>query len=188
NQMGTVLVNDNQAPVIVCDDYETSCVAAMDFLPEVIDNCGDAEVFLVRILPDLPGDCDAGIVSVMRRVYQAVDGSGNASEQCTVSVSILRIDLDEVEFPETVDLSCSDTYATDGNGNPDPSVTGTPTIEIDGEEYSLYPNVVSCNTTATYMDLVIPGCGASSQIRRMWTISEWCDGEQVTAGEMQIIN
>src|SRR5690606_6653739 len=99
NQMGTVLVNDNQAPVIVCDSYETSCVAAMDFLPEVIDNCGDAEVFLVRILPDLPGDCDAGVVSVMRRVYQAVDGSGNASEQCTVSVSILRIDLDEVEFP-----------------------------------------------------------------------------------------
>ena len=188
NQMGTVLVNDNQAPIIVCEDAVTSCVAAMDFLPEVIDNCGDAEIFLVRILPDLPGDCDAGIVSVMRRVYQAVDGSGNASAQCTISVSILRIDLDEVDFPETVDLSCSDTYALDGNGNPAPSVTGAPTIEIDGEVYNLYPNVVSCNTTATYMDLVIPGCGASRQIRRMWTVSEWCDGDQLTTGEMQIIN
>lgn len=188
NQMGNVWVSDNQAPVIVCTNATTSCVAAQDFLPEVIDNCGDAVVNLVRILPDLPGDCEAGIVSVMRRVYQAVDASGNASEQCTVSVSILRIDLEEVVFPETVDLSCSDTYAVDGNGNPAPAVTGTPTIDIEGDVYNLFPNTASCNTTATYVDLVVPSCGAARQIRRMWTVTEWCDGNQLTTGELQIIN
>lgn len=189
NQMGFILVEDKTPPTIECVPSQTYCYNAQDFLPEAADNCSDVTVNLVRILPDEPGDCSNGILTTQRRIYQAVDASGNVSPVCTMSIEVLRIDVEDVEFPANDTLSCAGDYALDANGNPHPSVTGVPFIEdVDaGEIYELYPNSPDCNLQITYTDLVIPGCGTSKTIRRMWSATEWCAGEQQIAGEVQFI-
>lgn len=190
NQMGFVLVEDKTAPTIDCVESQTYCYNAEDFLPEAADNCSDVTVNLVRILPDLPGDCGNSILTTQRRIYQAVDASGNVSPVCTMSIEILRIVVEDVEFPANDTLSCAGTYELDANGNPHPSVSGVPFItDADsGDVYNLFPNSPDCNLQITYTDLEIPGCGTSKTIRRMWSATEWCDGEQQMAGKVQFIN
>jgi hypothetical protein len=137
----------------------------------------------VQTLPDLPGDCEAGIVRVVRRVYQAVDFSGNASPICTLEVVVNRPNLDDVEFPADQTVSCSVSFAADSNGNPLPSFSGAPTLSGN----NLFPFYSLCNVTATYSDMVIPGCGTSKVIRRMWSVTEMCGGFTTTTGALQTI-
>jgi hypothetical protein len=189
NQSGLLLVEDKLAPTISCQSLSVVC---SDNLTQEIenhlmgfadDNCSNVTLNLVQTLPDLPGDCEAGIVRVVRRVYQAVDQSGNASPICTLEVVVNRPDLDEVDFPADQTISCSASFAADSNGNPLPSFSGAPTLGGN----NLFPFYSLCNVTATYTDMVIPGCGTSRVIRRMWSVTEICGGFTATTGALQTI-
>jgi hypothetical protein len=189
NQSGLLLVEDKLAPTISCTPLSVVC---SDNLTQEIenhllgfadDNCSNVTLNLVQTLPDLPGDCEAGIVRVVRRVYQAVDQSGNASPICTLEVVVNRPDLDDVLFPADQTISCSASFAADSNGNPLPSFSGAPTLGGN----NLFPFYSLCNVTATYSDMVIPGCGTSKVIRRMWSVTEMCGEFTATAGALQTI-
>jgi hypothetical protein len=192
SQNGLLLITDTHAPTLQCQDLEITCFEDVDQAIEdhlstlVADNCEAVNLNLVQILPDLLPDCANNRLKSLRRVYQAVDASGNASPLCTITVHIQRAQflLQDVDFPAAQVLSCNAGFATDFQGNPHPSVTGTPSYN--GQD--LYTSFLPCNITATYVDTRVNGCGSSATITRTWTVTEMCPGGSPTVNfENQVI-
>lgn len=121
-------------------------------------------------------NCDGDPLGIIRRVvrtYYATDAAGNVSDTCTDTVLVQRPNLDSVNCPANDSLKCDANYAKDANGNPDPSVTGVPTIGLG--KYPLFPNNLlnACNLYTSYKDEVTD-FGCSIRIKRTWTMTEGC--------------
>ncbi len=172
---GTVLIEDKLKPEIECTGpIEVSCTLPLDEypVPMVDDNC---EVVSLEPLdgPFMPADCDEEYVGSFTRRWIATDGYGN-KDTCVQEVSLLRTDLTMISWPANFTvpshLECGTGFAVDENGNPDPSVTGTPMLG----GVSLFPfvNGVICNGYVEYEDEV-SGNSCVTQIMRRWTVGEW---------------
>ncbi|MFZ2900443.1 MAG: HYR domain-containing protein, partial [Saprospiraceae bacterium] len=131
-----------------------------------------------------PGTCD-GPSEVITRVWTVVDPSGNTAS-CTQTITRARPSLADVELPPHYDgidepvLDCSgDFWDVNGNGYPDVSETGGPTITgvpfVNGDV---------CNLTYSFTDTKIDICGDSYKILRKWLIIDWCTAEQATYDQL----
>ncbi len=189
---GNVLLEDKLAPSLNCPDITVSC--AEDELPQPTldgNECGDFTINLVGQSPDMTMCSDT--LKTFDQSFTATDEQGNTTpEPCTRTVSVIRLDIEEVIFPENfrvsmgTALSCDGDYprVEEGSIIPDPSFTGVPTL--DGEP--LFPtDDFNCNTVVTYEDMILPEVGCVTKVMRTFTISEWICGEDQITDSTQII-
>ncbi|MFZ2898315.1 MAG: HYR domain-containing protein, partial [Saprospiraceae bacterium] len=151
-------------------------------LIEPDDNCTVVDLDFVETIAN--GNCDGPSQTIVR-VWTATDQSGN-SASCTQTITLERPTLGDVELPPHYDgidepvLDCSgDFWDVNGNGYPDVSETGGPTI-------GGYPFVNGdvCNLTYSFTDVKIDICGDSYKILRKWLIIDWCTAEQATYDQL----
>jgi hypothetical protein len=195
---------DKMAPYIECptDTINVWCWQEENYAPDAFDNCDTTSVNMIVTNEVITGNpCDGtmpfGVLRYVDRSYVAIDGSGNVSDTCDVTIRVrsatsqqlniaLRfpewrtvaggnpISCDE-DFESTVDGCCEDT------GYPVPEYAGVPWVRLpnlegDFDSIYLYPNgYFPCNITVSYFDLPEnssdPGCVTS--FMRMWTVTQW---------------
>ncbi len=187
----SILLEDKLPPQITCGDTTMSCIALGTFLPVATDNCDPNPV--VELVNTLPDSCGQGGISIVRNVYQSRDHNGAVSPPCTLTINVLPLPLDSIQYPADTNLLCDSGYATTDLGGvpgaPHPSVSGEPTAGGIG----LYSNPQSqCNIIVDFTDRDIPfqGCsnGVMQKILRTWTVTRWdCDGADTTVTMVQKI-
>jgi subtilisin-like proprotein convertase family protein len=134
--------------------------------PTAFDACGDVSLTFQDEETNF-GACD-DITKIITRTWTAVDESGNVST-CAQQISVTKASFADVGVPPNYDdqdqpsLACDDqaNWDQDGDGLPDPAVTGGPTGTCD-------------NINFTYEDVVIPICEGSFKVLRKWTLIDWC--------------
>ncbi len=177
----TVNIEDKLPPVIQCDDISMPCWVVDSYEPLVSDNCSTATYELVSETIT-PLSCDPDFIKEVNRTYIATDGYGNVSAPCTQKISLERIDIDNVEFPddflfdEMTHLECNDTiYNTDGFPRVD--ITGVPTL---GHK-ELFPfGDYYCNFYIDYSDFLVTSGGCVTKIMRTWRAYEhWCSSDEL---------
>lgn len=183
NSCETILnIEDKMAPIIECVDDTLSCSEMIVFpAPNVIENCGPVTMTLLNETIEDVSCTDPEIQKIITRVYQASDSYGNSSV-CTQTLSVQKLNMDEIAGPgpDTL-LYCGSGFATDQNGNPDPDVTGAPSLS----GVSLWPDpYLVCNLVVTYEDILLFDTGCMRKIVRQWTAYSWYCGDD----DMRIFN
>ena len=181
---GSLKVEDKLAPQLSCKNLMLSC-AITTYTPEYLknvlnidtayaavqENCGLLSLTYVDTWVDL--GCSGSVngmtdlSSYALRKWTATDSYGN-SATCTQYLYFRRLHLSDLTMPPAiVTVDCA---------NPDisPAVTGVPFYTAFGVMFPLYPNTSFCELNAVYTDLVLQVCDGSFQIKRTWTIYEWC--------------
>jgi hypothetical protein len=176
---GTIKVEDKWAPVLTCTDLHLICAVTnydpaylqntlglTNAYPLVEENCPPATLSFVDDWFDL--DCDAQYSARIRRVWTAVDASGNKGT-CIQNIYLDRRHVTDVLYPADVTISCN------SNGvNTTPAVTGAPYLTAFGRNWPLYPNAGNCEMQTAYVDQVLPVCDGTYKILRTWTVYDWC--------------
>ena len=187
----SILLEDKLPPKITCGDTTMSCIALGTFLPQATDNCDpDPVVTLVNTLPD---SCSPQFITIARRVYQTSDHNGAVSPLCTLTINVIPLPLDTIEYPGDTTLLCDANYPTTDLGGvmgaPHPSASGEPMVGPIG----LYTNQQDqCNLIVDFTDRNIPfqGChnGVLKKILRTWSVTQWdCGGLDTTVTMVQKI-
>ena len=123
---GTVNVEFKFVPEIECPGPVEITCGAFDQLRNSdfpsVSTCLSSD-FEVRLLDETKEslDCHESYTSTATRVYGVIDTEGNVVSECEQVFNILRVDLDNIIYPESVVISCSDfesglfsTYEKDG--------------------------------------------------------------------------
>ena len=175
----TIKTVDYISPVIDCNEIEIECDNMANYPgPVVTDNCdNDPLLIIVNETSELQ-NCSDDFLKVIERKYIAFDKYGNISEPCTQKINVKRLNKSEVIFPQNwlisdnSALTCG-AYKTDKNGNPDPSVTGTP--HYHGKDLFKICSDNFCEVTVGYNDFVANECDCSKKIIRTWHVFENCE-------------
>jgi len=173
----TVNVEDKNAPSIQCGDISMPCHLLESYEPIILENCHDDASFELISETIQPLNCDENFIKIVTRQYVATDGYGNVSEPCDQVISLERIPLDEIEYPESflldemTNLVCADSIY-DKAGNVRTDIAGVP--KLNG--HPIYPvEDFYCNVGIDYEDFVVADFGCTKKIMRTWRIYEaWC--------------
>jgi len=174
---GYVTVEDKLPPMIYCPKPDTiSCNAVfpvINLAAWVEDACAHFKIEKINeTLEDF--DCDPyGEFAALQTVtYVAIDESGNTSLPCEHKVYFAKDTVIISDFPNDVSISCEDAqlYDHDGDGYPDPSFTGAPSLG--GQQIGKSHG--HCQIQASFEDQIIPLCDQSYKILRKWTVLDWC--------------
>lgn len=177
---GDVTIEDKIKPTIMCPSVPlaVNCLADISKIapPVVNDNCSGAKAVLVNEIHEAL-QCDPLYIGRVTKTWKAVDGAGNESELlCVQVINLERSNTSGITAPPiNVTLQCSDNYAEDnkGLGYPAPSETGVPVFG----STPLYPlsqlNMLYCNSTIDYTDVLIVNTKCKKRILRTWMITEW---------------
>ncbi|GEM_PF-579658 len=124
---------------------------------------------------------------VIQRKWTATDEWGNTATKVQ-TITLNRAQLSQVQFPPNLDgveapmLPC-------GSNASDPSATGAPFIDEDGNLATTADQFAvdngDCFFSLTHSDQVVPTCGGSVLILRKWTVIDDCTGH--VAEHTQII-
>ncbi len=192
---GQILVMDNLAPQLNCQDTVLSC--SENILPDSLgfpvvfdslvpgpnntyllingDNCGDAIASYAD--EEIEQACHEEYQLIIDRTWTVQDTSDNIA-QCVQRIFLEKLDLFDVEFPDNHDgnelavLDCSVSYPVDSIGNPLPEYTGM-------------PNTTGCYYLhATYEDVNYNSCGDTKKILRNWNVIEWCTSQIRTESQL----
>ncbi len=183
-----VVVEDKLGPEITCSDVTVSCADQTMNVPFAVDACsGAASVSLLSESIQII-NCDPNIVQTITQSYAGTDAYGNRST-CSQTISLARIDLSQIVFPDSLlladstNLTCLD--ITDPQGSPDVSVTGVPTLNGN----ALYPSddIPECNITIEFTDRTLFDFGCSRKIFRTWQVYEWVCGALNSTNFVQVI-
>ncbi len=161
-----------------CQDLEISPTQLTR--PRVIDNCELASLEVE--IPEIQLDaCDATKTFYARWV--AIDRCGETSYAYQALI-VERPTADNLHAPKDTTIDCSMLA--------DPSITGWPKLDSDGDgipDLELQTNGgATCFLDASYREDTIPVCGASFQIIRYWSLRNFCENEQsVAPADTQII-
>ncbi|MFN7327793.1 MAG: HYR domain-containing protein, partial [Chitinophagales bacterium] len=178
---GYILVEDKLVPEIECEDIYTTCASSnyspsflantlgiSEAFPTASDNCSGVTRTFVDTWFDLPcGTVPQGDLSgYVRRVWTVADAQGNTNS-CTQFVYLERSHVGDVEFPEDVEVSCSNPVTS-------PAATGAPYVTFNNVDFTIYPSPAFCELQATYADQILPVCDGTYKILRTWTVYDWC--------------
>jgi len=183
-----IFVEDKLGPEIECNDVQVSCSDLSTQIPAAVDACSGTASVRLLFESIQPVSCDPNIVQTISQDYVATDAHGNTSS-CSRVISLQRIDLDAIDFPDSLllsnntNLTCVD--ISDPQGSPDVSVTGVPTFNGN----ALYPidDIVACNITIEFSDRTLFDFGCSRKIFRTWKVYEWVCGELNSINFVQVI-
>jgi uncharacterized repeat protein (TIGR01451 family) len=172
----TITVEDKMPPTITCTDTIIPC-HEMDFYlgPVIVDNCDPNPTMTLLNELITPYTCNDTFVKKIVRTYIAEDQYGNVSAECSQTIRVERIDLNDVVFPLNRRVSDGNPLQCDvmmEDGVPPYQITGVPTI---GGK-ALYPNTDQyCNIGVSFTDIVLPQVGCVKKIMRRWMVYEaWC--------------
>lgn len=175
----TALFEDKFPPQIDCRDIEVNCLEDTENLQVAFasDNC-HAEPHLVNETHQVI--CDPNFIGTITRRYIAIDKFGNQSpDTCTAVIYLERSNFGGILPPANDVLECSDNFKKDTKGynNPHPDVTGVPTFN----GVPVYPasqlQMLFCNATIDYEDLILYDTPCKKRLLRTWKIYEWhCTG------------
>lgn len=177
---GDVTIEDKIKPTIICPSVPlaVNCLADISKIapPLVDDNCSGAKAVLVNEVHEAL-QCDPLYIGRVTKTWKAVDGAGNESELlCVQVINLERSNTSGITAPSiNVTLQCSENYDVDdkGFGYPAPSETGVPVFG----STPLYPlsqlNMLYCNSTIDYTDVLIVNTKCKKRILRTWMITEW---------------
>ncbi len=159
---GNILVEDKQAPNIICSNTIQKCGADLDpsiiGLPNYFDNCETAEPTYIDQFVDF--NCtDLTYVGRIDRQWTVTDNQGNSST-CTQEILLERPDITMVVFPDDINIECSD-------GPFDLEKTGRP-LFMD------MPLDHQCTLIEYTNDDTITICDYSIKIIREWIVIDWC--------------
>lgn len=187
-----IILEDKLGPKISCpDDITLPCGADYSIATlgdAVVSDCTDVGSTTVTEVGPTGDPCSAGGETVVR-TWTSVDVLGNVAT-CSQVITFVRpnlatdltcppsfIDTDDDE--DTTDgelmLSCDDYPISSPPGT---DVTGGFILTMDGEETILQEGLF-CNFLVTKTDEIVPTCGGSYDVLRVWTIRDWCDVENV---------
>ena len=160
---GNILIEYKLAPKIECPmDLTLSC-GGLDALglPPATSQCGGGtfEVFLLNE-ERTKLDCDLVNTYIVERTYRAINSFGNFVD-CSHTVTVRRVDLSSIFFPNSVSISCNDPQHIFENGFPIPWIIGTP---LTGSGAAMIPEPgvpVLCDPNITN-GLVCPATGSGS--------------------------
>ena len=185
---GTILVKDNLAPSIQCQNEFIFCFenAHPDEIgyPSISDNCTPSPTLTyVDDFTDLP--CytlqnGQEITAHTIRTWTATDNQGNATT-CTQNIYFKRVTTADIVFPlnrddfESLALDCQDDPSDLALAG-EPMINGIP-VSSDG----------LCELAVTYTDQTFEVCGMGGyKIIRTWTAVDWCSSEFIL--DAQVIN
>lgn len=188
----TIIIEDKEAPIIECgEDVTVSCLRLGSYLPEVADNCDGVIDIIMTNEEIIKQSCDADYVKIIERAYIAKDQFGNVSQQCDLTIKVLRPDLDLIVWPKDFlasdgrSIICKSDYPVDDEGHPDPVLaTGVPTL--DGIPLYLLQDF-TCKLYTTYQDVAVNKNGCITSINRTWTVYEQCSGFDEIKRYLQVI-
>jgi len=179
---GNILIEDKLPPSITCTDITLNCAVTIytpDYLsvtlglvaayPNVFD-CSSYTISYTDTWHDLACDESINGLSDMSayvvRQWTAKDVWNNTST-CVQYIYFERLHILDLTLPTDVTVSC-------GNDDTDPLTTGSPFVEIFGEDFPLYPGSGFCELNAVYTDQVLEVCDGTYKIIRTWTMYDWC--------------
>jgi hypothetical protein len=181
---GYLRLTDGLEPFfITCPNIEVSCAANTDpsvvGYPVVDDNC-DSDLTITYTETQTNPDCSSPspYISIITRTWIATDDFNN-TETCTQTISLLKADIDDVDFPPNVSLSCE-------APNTNPNATGWPAI--DGTP--IQPGNV-CMFSASYTDVIVysnPPATSTYTILRTWTVIDGCSSPNIVETHVQQIS
>lgn len=118
---------------------------------------------------------------VIQRKWTATDEWGNTATQVQ-TITLKRTQLSQIHFPPNRDGIEAPMLACGANAS-DPSVTGSPFVDEDGnlattaDQYAVDNG--DCFFNLTHTDQVVPTCGGSVLILRKWTVIDDCTSQSV---------
>lgn len=186
---GEVAVEDKKAPEIACSSVEVTCNNASTFLPTHEDNCSSSQLEVISETI-MPQPCADDIIKVIQREYIAVDGFGNKSQPCLQTISLLRLDFDNIVYPDSLLLSdntnllCSE-VVFDEDGFPSIEQTRVPTFN--GQP--LFPiGDLYCNLGIDYEDFLVTDDNCVQKYMRSWRVYEsHCSDDDNFVSYVQVI-
>lgn len=154
-------------------------------IAETRDNC-DLQWKSLKNFNDLIVDYDVCKDIQIKRTFFTQDEKGNqAQEVQTITLTRPTLDIVKIEELFELDTICGyvETLPKDAQGNIHPSVTGYPFyINEFGEKIEL--NAETCGLGISYVDQRFDFCVAAFKIERLWTIADWCSGEEKTLTQL----
>ena len=168
-----ILIEDKFPPQIACTSDTISCDQIPLFgLPMAIDNCDpNPQIILINEVPQNVSCTDPNLSRIITRTYTAIDSDGRMADTCYQVLSISKFDLNTVTFPSVDTLIyCGNITELDNNGNPSPTVTGSPMAG----NLSLWPDQnTMCGVSSMYDDIAMVGDDCGKTIIREWTVFYW---------------
>ena len=207
---GTVSVQDNIAPGLVCRDDVIEIACDESYTPEHIGFPLPPTANIVKIKNNeysviVPGDCGGAYKLVFADVFEnlncgdaydflvtrtwiATDASGNTTS-CEETIGAVWGSLIDMELPPHYDGL---TQYLNHLPKLQCSFAGLPYYwphEYNpGPEVTGYPQWSGCsNIQYYYEDLVFPICGNTRKIVRHWLVLDWCTGEDFVYDQLIII-
>jgi hypothetical protein len=178
----TVNCNESLAPSNVNIGYPLPADAiitpvannANRFIVKNFDYCSDVTLEY-RDVPE-ETDCNGIYSRIIKRNWSVVDISGNSS-LCTSRILVLKANTNNVTFPPNYDevlgtrapLDACSNFLKLPNGNPDPTVTGSPT------------GVFCNNVKIEFDDVKLLKCKGqkSYKLIRKWEVVDLCNGTKI---------
>lgn len=184
-----IRVPDDQSYLLSCQKIDTilNDPNSLEFtgVAESRDNC-DPEWTTLKDFIDRIVDYDVCKDIQIRRTFFTQDEKGNKAEQVqTITLVRPTLDLLNIEATFKLDTICGyvETLPKDKEGNIHPSVTGYPFyINEFGEKIELSGE--TCGLGISYVDNRFDFCVAAFKIERLWTIADWCTGEEKTLSQL----
>ena len=183
-----IYIEDKLPPMIDCPlDYTVSC-ANTGFVPPYpyFQDACDAGATIALISSELTEyACGRPDRIIAKKVFTFVakDKYGNTSRPCLVNVYFIRSNVNNIQWPENLNLSCSEPssypiWDVNKNHYPDVSETGAPKAEglnlADFTDGKLLSNTL-CHINLSYTDEEIALCGNSFRVIRTWILLDWCN-------------
>jgi hypothetical protein len=138
---------------------EDNCTTANSQYSDQIENiqCGDPRI--------------ANFSAIITRKWDAWDNNNGMFNTCFQTINLRRAVLADVVYPIDRQVeACTNPTLT-------PTAMGTPTVN----GFSIFNTPgMACELSTSFMDKIIPGCGASYRICRTWTTLDQCSGVKVT--------
>jgi len=148
------------------------------------DNCSLPERTSIIDRLRMVDDCEDRVIE---RQFSFRDKSGNTAS-CTQTITFRQARLTDVVLPPArAYVPCDEAAMLDEAGSPPPMLTGRPYLPAAFGPLFL-EEAVRCGLGATYRDVAnLELCGDTRQINRIWTLIDWCRGEEKLTFSQTII-
>jgi len=189
---GPITVTNTVAPLLDCPEVAVYChefgQTSPQFIgrPTLINACYPDSVYTFEYFDNVANlDCPDEYAFVINRSWTVTDSDGLAST-CNQTITGDWLSFSDVIFPEDYDdianpaIECNEflTVAM----QTDTSITGVPTA-FGRELEDFY-----CEFSATFSDIIVPGCGASREVKRNWTVIDFCTNMTTTHQQIILLN
>ncbi len=146
--------------------------------PQLINGCYPDSTYTFDYFDNTANlDCPDDFAFTINRLWTVTDESGSVSS-CNQVINGEWLSTFDIDFPADYDdvvnpaFTCNDSMTFEMQT--DTAITGVPMA------FGRHLDDFYCELSATYLDIIVPGCGVSREIKRNWTIVNSCDNQTMT--------